>query len=84
MRIGYGYTGSPRLESTNTENFEVLPLVSPSSKARIQFYKFQFRNDQDCTVSINHGVISITIPLHRVNAISKKNVFLRTNTKMIS
>ncbi|APJ11009.1 MULTISPECIES: hypothetical protein [Bacillus] len=55
MRIGYGYKGSPRLESTNTENFEILPLVSTSSRARIQFYKFQFRNDQDCTVLINHG-----------------------------
>ncbi|CAL8901860.1 hypothetical protein BPJM79_70008 [Bacillus pumilus] len=40
MRIGYGYKGSPRLESTNTENFEIIPLDPSSSKIRIQFYKF--------------------------------------------
>ncbi|MGX9721736.1 hypothetical protein [Bacillus pumilus] len=55
MRLGSGYKGSSKLESTNTENFEIVPPDSQGSKKLTQFYKFQFRNDQDCSVSINHG-----------------------------
>ncbi|MEK4846429.1 hypothetical protein [Bacillus sp. FSL W8-0183] len=55
MRLGSGYKGSLKLESTNIENFDIVPPESKGSNRPTQFYKFQFRNDQDCTVSINHG-----------------------------
>ncbi|MEH7790396.1 hypothetical protein V7358_13485 [Bacillus pumilus] len=55
MILGSGYKGSSKLESTNTENFEIVPPDTQGSKKLTQFYKFQFRNDQDCSVSINHG-----------------------------
>ncbi|MGN7324775.1 hypothetical protein ACTHPT_13995 [Bacillus altitudinis] len=55
MILGSGYKGSSKLESTNSENFEIVPPDSQGSKKITQFYKFQFRNDQDCSVSINHG-----------------------------
>ncbi|MDM5298058.1 hypothetical protein QUF51_07795 [Bacillus pumilus] len=55
MILGSGYKGSSKLESTNIENFEIVPPVTKNSNKLTQFYKFQFRNDQDCSVSINHG-----------------------------
>jgi len=55
MQKGSGWQGSPRIE-TSTAYKEIVPST-PSGwvNMKLGFYKFQFRNLQDCTVKINDG-----------------------------
>lgn len=54
-RVGSGYKGSPELEFSTTEHYEVIPKLPDKSLKENFLYKFSFFNDQDCTVIINDG-----------------------------
>ena len=51
MYKGNGYHGSPKLMGSKA-NEEIVPKNSEWSFG-YSFYKFEFDNDQDCTVTIN-------------------------------
>ena len=52
MYKGYGYHGSPtRMKSKANE--EIVPNPPAGHTTKYEFYKFQFNNDEDCSVTIN-------------------------------
>jgi hypothetical protein len=54
FRIGIGYLGSSSLQ-TSTANAEILPSSPSDWTIPYNFYKFSFKNDQDCHIIINGG-----------------------------
>ena len=55
MRNGNGYIGSPALMKSKA-NEQVVPKP-PGWSFGYSFYKFEFDNDQDCTVIMNGNTI---------------------------
>lgn len=53
MRVGNGYLGSPKIE-TSTENQEIIPALPNNENERYKLYKLSFFNHNDCTVVINN------------------------------
>lgn len=52
-KVGIGYIGTDSLK-TSTANLQIIPSPSDASwNIGYKLYKFQFTNDQDCTVIIN-------------------------------
>jgi hypothetical protein len=54
FRIGNGYLGSNNLQ-TSIGNTEILPTPPSDWTEPYNFYKFSFKNDQDCHIIINSG-----------------------------
>lgn len=52
MYKGNGYHGSPKL-MTSKANEEVVPAPPSNWSYGYTFYKFQFKNAEDCSVTIN-------------------------------
>ena len=51
--IGSGYIGSPSLQ-TSTANQEIIPTKPAGWSHGYNLYKFEYANDQSCTVKINN------------------------------
>lgn len=52
MRLGSGYHGSEN-KQISTANEEVVPIPPANWTTKYNFYKFSFRNDQECHVIVN-------------------------------
>jgi hypothetical protein len=54
MPLGIGYLGSSSLQ-ISVANAEILPSSPSNWTTPYNFYKFSFKNDQDCHIIINGG-----------------------------
>lgn len=53
-RIGSGYVGTDSIK-TSTANQNIIPSAPSNWTIPLSLYKFEFINDQDCTVIVNNS-----------------------------
>jgi len=60
MRLGLGFTGSSEVLTSDSADYEIIPVPSAEIQDQFKikkygFYKFSFKNINEVAISINHG-----------------------------